>query len=92
MKKEVSSEALTYIYNILVAMYPKMTGDIKKQAKLIMRKLNPPRENIKLTDKQTAFLVGLVAARIKLLDGMTDEHSTKVRNILAPIAEIGELK
>lgn len=82
MKREVNDEALAYVYNMLAFIYPKATGDMKRQVKMLMRKLQPPCTDIKLSQKQTEFLVALLAQATTSLETKTDEHSEKVKTVV----------
>lgn len=82
MKREVSDDALAYVYNMLAFVYPKATGDMKRQVKMLMRKLQPPRTDIKLSKKQTEFLVALLTQASTTLETKTDEHSEKVKTVV----------
>lgn len=87
MKKEVSDDALAYVYNMLAFIHPRSSGDMKRQIKFLMRKLSPPRDKIKLSQKQTEFLVALLTQATSKLENQTDDHSVKVKSVVNHVME-----
>lgn len=82
MKVVVDDAALAYVYNLLNYVLPTVQGPEKKVLKTIIRRLSPPRQDVKLSGKQTEMLVAILGKSLQVLEGRTDEHSVKVRDTL----------